>query len=350
MPTDQPSKPTTGMPGTGAGEFVLRIPGSIANIGPGFDTLAVAVQLYLTLRVRREPEEPGTHPILFGKYNPSTPTTGVLGTPLNFHFVDQKLEGENYIERAFRFIAERHKFPIPPLVIQVESDIPMKGGLGSSAAATVAGLRLYEALAGPVDEQELLTTACELEGHPDNIAAALLGGLTVSLEAGGTLHVLRSAWPESLAIVVATPSVHLATKASRAVLPVLVSREDAIFNVQRVAFLLEALRSGDFTLLREALHDKLHQPYRTQIVPGLKEALALRHPSLFGVCLSGAGPSICALAEHDLDEISAMIAEIYNEKEIPCRIQILKVHPTNAPAKPQSEPASKPLAAPVHGS
>lgn len=327
MPTDQPSKPTTGMPGTRAGEFVLRIPGSIANIGPGFDTLAVAVQLYLTLRVRREPEEPG----------------------LNFHFVDQKLDGENYIERAFRFIAERHKFPIPPLVIQVESDIPMKGGLGSSAAATVAGLRLYEALAGPVDEQELLTTACELEGHPDNIAAALLGGLTVSLEAGGTLHVLRSAWPESLAIVVATPSVHLATKASRAVLPVLVSREDAIFNVQRVAFLLEALRSGDFTLLREALHDKLHQPYRTQIVPGLKEALALRHPSLFGVCLSGAGPSICALAEHDLDEISAMIAEIYKEKEIPCRIQTLKVHPTNSPAEAQPAISAQMLRAePVH--
>jgi homoserine kinase len=325
MPTDQPSKPITGSQGTPAGEIVLRIPGSIANIGPGFDTLAVAVQLYLTMRVRRTPEQLG----------------------LNFHFVDQKLEGENYIERSFRYIAARHNFPIPPLTVHVESDIPMKGGLGSSAAATVAGLRLYEALAGPVDEQELLTTACELEGHPDNIAAALLGGLTVSLEAGGKLHVLRSAWPESLAIVVATPAVHLATKASRAVLPVLVSREDAIFNVQRVAFLLEALRSGDFTLLREALEDKLHQPYRTQIVPGLKEALALRHPSLFGVCLSGAGPSICALAEHDLEEISRMIADIYKEKEIPCRIQILKVHPTNAPAKPQT--TQKPFAESVRG-
>ena len=319
---------------TEAGEIILRIPGSIANLGPGFDTLAVAVQLYLTLRVRREPEEPGLHP--------STPTTGVLGTPLNFRFVNQTLDGENYIERAFRFIAERHNFPIPSLVIQVESDIPMKGGLGSSAAATVAGLRLFEALAGPVDEQELLTTACQLEGHPDNIAAALLGGLTVSLDAGGALHVLRSSWPESLAIVVATPEHHLATKASRAVLPVLVSREDAIFNVQRVAFLLEALRSADFTLLRDALEDRLHQPYRTQIVPGLKEALALRHPSLFGVCLSGAGPSICAFAEHDLEQISAMLADIYKEKNIPCRVHTLKVHPTNNPAKSEPTPESGP--------
>ena len=292
-------------------EFVLRVPGSIANLGPGFDTLAVAVQLYLTLHVRPAPE----------------------GSGLRFEFVNQTLDGENYVERAFRFIAARHNFPIPSLDIKVESDIPMKGGLGSSAAATVAGLRLFEAVAGPVAEQEMLVSACELEGHPDNIAAAVLGGLTVSCEIGGALHVLRSTWPPSLAIIVATPALHLATKASRAVLPLLVSRADAIFNVQRVAFLLEALRSADFTLLRDAIEDRLHQTYRSAIVPGLKEALALRHPSLLGVCLSGAGPSVVALAEHNLDEISALLAEIYASKSIPCHIQILQVHPTNSPAR-----------------
>ncbi len=112
---------------------------------------------------------------------------------MRFEFVNQRLDGENYIERAFRFIAARHDFPIPSLDVQVESDIPMKGGLGSSAAATVAGLRLFEAVAvgghhAPLEEQELLTTACELEGHPDNIAAALLGGLTVSCEIPGELR------------------------------------------------------------------------------------------------------------------------------------------------------------------
>ena len=101
---------------------------SIANLGPGFDTLAVAVQLYLTLRVRPAPERSG----------------------LSFEFVNQKLDGENYIERAFRFIAARHDYPIPSLAIKVESDIPMKGGLGSSAAATVAGLRLFDAIASPL--------------------------------------------------------------------------------------------------------------------------------------------------------------------------------------------------------
>jgi homoserine kinase len=303
-------------------EIVIQVPGSIANIGPGFDTLAVAVQLYLTLRVRRASGQTG----------------------LRFEFVNQRLDGENYIERAFRFIAERYDFPIPSLDIKVESDIPMKGGLGSSAAATVAGLRLFEAIAvplvghhvRPIDEKVLLTTACELEGHPDNIAAALLGGLTVSCEIPGELRVLRAIWPESLAIVVVTPDQHLATKASRAVLPDMISRDDAIFNVQRVAFLLEALRTADFTLLREALKDRLHQPYRAAIVPGLKEALELRHPSLLGVCLSGAGPSVVALAERDLDEVSALLADIYVRKSIPFRIQTLRVHPTNKPAQPQA--------------
>jgi homoserine kinase len=295
-------------------EIVIRVPGSIANIGPGFDTLAVAVQLYLSLRVR----------VIPGENN------------LQFEFVNQRLDGENYIERAFRFIAERHQFPIPALRVQVESDIPMKGGLGSSAAATVAGLRLFEAVFGPIEEQELLTTACELEGHPDNIAAALLGGLTVSCEVPGALRVLRATWPESLAIIVVTPEQHLATKASRAVLPQMISRADAIFNVQRVAFLLEALRSGDFALLCEALEDRLHQPYRTAIVPGLQEALDMRHPSLLGVCLSGAGPSIVALAQQHLEEISAMLEEIFIRKSIPCRIQILRAHPTHAPGQAQS--------------
>jgi homoserine kinase len=302
-------------------ELVIRVPGSIANLGPGFDTLAVAVQLYLTLRVRRAP--------------------GCSG--LRFEFVNQRLDGENYIERAFNFMAVRHDYPVPSLDIKVESDIPMKGGLGSSAAATVAGLRLFDAIASPlvghhvcpINEEELLNAACELEGHPDNIAAALLGGLTVSCAVPGGLRVLRAVWPESLAIVVVTPEQHLATKASRAVLPNMISREDAIFNVQRVAFLLEALRTADFALLREALEDRLHQPYRVAIVPGLKEALDLRHPSLLGVCLSGAGPSIVALAQQNLDEVTALLADIFIRKSIPFHIQTLRVHPTNSGATSQ---------------
>jgi homoserine kinase len=113
----------------------------------------------------------------------------------------------------------------------------------------------------------------------------------------------------------------------------MISRADAIHNVQRVAFLLEALRTSNFELLREALKDRLHQPYRVSIVPGLKEALELRHPSLLGVCLSGAGPSVVAFAQQNLDEISALLGEIYTRKSIPFHVQTLKVHPADSLAQ-----------------
>ena len=139
-------------------EFEIRVPGSIANLGPGFDTLAVAVQLYLTLNVRVSEGQ----------------------NELRFNFRNCHIDGENYIERAFRFVAAQQSAEFPSLSVEVFSDIPTKGGLGSSAAATVAGVRLYEAIAGPLPAQGLLNAACALEGHPDNVAASLLGGFNVA--------------------------------------------------------------------------------------------------------------------------------------------------------------------------
>lgn len=292
-------------------EIVFRVPGSIANLGPGFDTLAVAVELYLTLRVRR-----------------------ASAGGLQFAFVDTELVGENYIERAFRYMAEKRGVAIPSLAIQVESAIPMKSGLGSSAAATVAGLRLFEAVVEPISEDEMLQAACELEGHPDNIAAAIVGGLTVSCKTASGLRVLRAIWPQHLSILVATPQQFLSTQASRSVLPEKLPLADAIFNVQRVALLLEALRTEDFSLLHEALQDRLHQPYRAPLVPGLREALALRHPSLLGVCLSGAGPSVMAVVERDADEIATLLQQIYIRQSIPVIVRQLKVYPTQPKPQP----------------
>ena len=242
-------------------EIVLRVPGSIANLGPGFDTLAVAVQLYLTLRVRR--------------------VTGQDRPALRVRQPDAR---RRKLHRARLPLHRRAPRTAHPLArYQSRERHPHEGRTGQQRRrhrrrpAALSNHRRPHHVGHnvvPVTEQELLITACELEGHPDNIAAALLGGLTVSCQMDGGLRVLRAAWPESLAIIVATPEQHLATKASRAVLPELISREDAIFNVQRVAFLLEALRTADFTLLRQALEDRLHQPYRAAIVPGLKEALS----------------------------------------------------------------------------
>ena len=288
-----------------AGEFEIRVPASIANLGPGFDTLAVAIQLYLRVRARRIPDSEGE---------------------LRFDFGDLALGGENCIERAFRTLAGRDQASFPSLEVEVRSDIPLRAGLGSSAAATVAGLLLYEAVTGSGRRQELLEVASKLEGHPDNAAAALLGGLASSCQMRSGIVATSCAWPDDVSFIVLTPEFSLETPASRRVLPNLISRTDAIFNVQRVALLFQALQTRDFTLLREALRDRWHQPFRHPLVPGLGKALDLEHPDLLGVCLSGSGPSIVALAQSNHAAVAALLAEAYAPLQIPFKLRILAAH------------------------
>jgi homoserine kinase len=299
--------------------FEIRVPGSIANLGPGFDTLAVAVRLYLSLEVT----------VLAGR------------NQLDFTFCNCPIEGENYIERAFRFVASQRAGSHPSLHVNVRSEIPLKGGLGSSAAATVAGLRLYEAVTGPLSTQGLLNAACALEGHPDNASAALLGGLTISCQmTDRSVFAASLEWPEEISFLVLTPKLSLSTSASRGVLPETIALEDAVFNLQRVALFLQAVGSRNYSLLREALHDRLHQPFRKSLVPGLGELLGLEHPDLLGVCLSGAGPSIVAFAEHNLDEVEAALSAAFTPQNVPFTIRRLAAHTAAAGETVASFPSS----------
>jgi homoserine kinase len=287
------------------GEIEITVPASVANLGPGFDVLAVAVQLYLRLRVR--PADGTNH--------------------LHFNFVGQQLKGENYIERAFRFLARQRSAAFPSLEIDVHCDIPIRSGLGSSAAATVAGLRLYEAIMEPMQPRDLLNAAVALEGHPDNVSAALLGGLTASCELpDGSTSAVSLNWPRALQLIVGTPEVNLSTTAARSVLPERIVRHDAVFNMQRIAHLLYALQSEDFSLLNEALSDRLHQPYRQKLIPGLDQALMLDHPDVLGVCLSGAGPSVVVFATQSFAAIERLLSNIYEGLRLPYQVRTLAVH------------------------
>lgn len=268
--------------------------GSIANLGPGLDALAVAVQLFLRLRVRRvDPQNKNG---------------------LQFNFRGMELKGENYIERAFRFLlSEGMEFP--GIELDVETEIPMAAGLGSSAAATIAGLRLFEAVFGARPKEEILAAACTLEGHPENAAAALMGGLVACCQRpDGSVIAIPWEWPEQLEFLVLTPNKSVATKESRKLLPKLISLRDAVFNVQRVACFLAALRAGSYGNLREALRDRLHQPFRSEMLPELRYVVDIDHPCVLGACLSGSGPSLAMLVQGE-PPVEEFLARIYGENE-----------------------------------
>jgi homoserine kinase len=293
------------------------------------DALGLALSIYIHARIIALDSDAAAS-------SASTPNAAESnGGELRFTFDGVTLDGENSIERALRAAAAKFGTRLPGLHIEVRTDIPLKAGLGSSAAAIVTGLRLYEAIAGPLSQEDLLTLAGELEGHPDNTSASILGGLTASCQADGRVIAIATRWPEEIRVLVATPAITLSTKVARAALPASVSRADAIFNVQRTAVLLQAVNAGRFDALREALRDRLHQPYRASLVPGLERALAFEHPALLGVFLSGAGPSIAAFTRGDAPEVESMFRALYaDELRVDCAVRTLRVHQPSADAAP----------------
>jgi homoserine kinase len=284
----------------------IVVPGSISNLGPSFDALSVAVQLYLRVHVL--------------EVLPTAPDT------IEWEFDGQGPSGENRLESAYRLARQRMGLPAPGLRVRVSSEIPQTAGLGSSAAAAVAGLRLYEAFTGPRAPMEWLALATELEGHPDNAAAALLGGLTVSVQQDGCVIARTGRWPEDLRFVVATPHVGLHTSHARRVLPRDVPLGDAVFNLQRALLFVRALDSGRYEDLRESMRDRWHQPARASLVPGLAEAMAVDDPAVLGVCLSGAGPSILALATDGAPRAATLLSDLYKLLGVPCTIRTLSAH------------------------
>ncbi|HWP43229.1 MAG TPA: homoserine kinase, partial [Blastocatellia bacterium] len=236
----------------------------------------------------------------------------------------------NLIARVARFIAQSRGRVIDGARLRVENQIPLARGLGSSSAAIIAGISIYEALSGErLSEEEILEYGLHFEGHGDNLAPSLLGGLVVACvvedAAKRSLVAVKRAWPERVKVVLAVPDYEMETAKMRAVLPESVPRQDAIFNIQRAALLQAAISEGRFDLLREAMRDRLHQPFRAPLGKGLADVLRLNdeaesYTGLLGVAISGAGSTVLALATEGCQNIAAELKRRFAASGVEARV------------------------------
>lgn len=266
---------------SGVRRLTVRVPGSSANLGPGFDALALAYQLYCTLDFE-----------LLESNDRAIPLITLKGVLVNGLPKDQN----NLIYQVLSNLWQNDPELLQRVRVSIESQIPLGKGVGSSAAAITGAVWAAHALSGRMpDNAVVLQEAAQLEGHADNAAASLLGGLVVSARAHTRRGMMtqKLQWPEEWCTVVTVPPYVLSTKKSRAALPKQVSHADAVGNVQRVALLLAAVQNRDEEAMQEALHDRLHEPYRLQLVPELTAIRkAVSDLPVMGCVLSGAGSSV----------------------------------------------------------
>jgi homoserine kinase len=294
--------------------FTVRVPASSSNLGAGFDSFSLALQLYLTVSAKAVPEAS----VRCAVNSSGEGSTGGLLSPTE----------DNLIFRAMSFAAEREGWTLPPVRLDVHNDLPLGRGLGSSAAAIVAGLTLSSLICEQeISAQTILRYALQLEGHADNVAAAYYGGWVVScVKPDGNVLAVKRPWPEDLKVIVVSPDALVKTKETRSALPATIKHDDAVHNLQRVALFGAALESGDYDLLWYAMQDRMHQPFRQSLVPGLADALATKpQPGLVGVALSGSGPSVIALALDNLPAIGETIADNFRRQGIPAIVRLLEV-------------------------
>ena len=271
----------------------VRIPASSANLGPGFDTLGVALAIYLVCRFDRADS---------------------LSIRAAGRDVGQISTGDdNLIWQTALAVAKDVGETLPKIALEIENDIPIGKGLGSSAAALTAGVVIADHLLGlHWKPHRILDEAAQIEGHPDNVAACVLGSIVAAaIDAGGVARAVRLELPASYGVAVVVPDFVLPTAQARAVLPDCYSRDDTLFNVQRSALLVAALATGTTSAFPAAFEDRLHQPYRYPLVPGLEEMVKLRAPGLLGCALSGAGPSILVFYERGYEQVCDLVRQIF---------------------------------------
>ncbi|KAI4136929.1 MAG: hypothetical protein L6R39_007557 [Caloplaca ligustica] len=339
--------------------IIIKVPCSSANIGPGFDVAGIALTRFLVLHIDID-------------------SSKASGAPLNCA-ITYEGEGEgshdidlapdrNLLTRVALYVLrchDQHGFP-PQTSVHIKNDIPLGRGLGSSGAAVVAGVMLGNEVGKlGLSKDRMLDFCLMIERHPDNVAAALYGGFVgtflsdldpedmarkeiplsevLPAPAGGVDTGLRPPvppfgignhmrfpWSSAIRAIAIIPDFEVSTAKAREVLPAMYSRADAVFNLQRIALLTHALGQSppDPELIYSAMQDAIHQPYRKELIPGLTEILQSvkpkTHPGLLGICLSGAGPTILALATDNFDYIAGEIIKKFSEANVECQWSLLE--------------------------
>jgi homoserine kinase len=292
-------------------KFSIKVPATSANLGPGFDALGLALDLWNETMLSTDFEAD------------KRISVSVAGEGAGWLAGNEK----NLIVRAAQKVAERAGKTLPAFHAECVNAIPLSSGLGSSSAAILTGLLAGNALLeNPFTRDEILDLASEMEGHPDNVAPALLGGLVVATMDAGRVIARQIPVAEDIFVTVALPDFYLPTKQARAALPKRITLKNAVHNISRTALVMEALRTGDLDLLAKVMTDKLHQPYRLRLIPGALSALeAAKEAGASAVALSGAGPSLIAFSSEAEAGVGEAMRRAFEGAGLSARIFNLRV-------------------------
>lgn len=285
----------------------VKIPATTANLGPGFDCIGMALTLYNTIQA-------------------DVISEGLIIEQKGKECSNIDIDENNLVYRAIKKAYDYVGKEVPPLHIILENNIPITRGLGSSAAAVVGGIKVANELLGrPLSLEEILDLATEMEGHPDNVAPALYGGIVLSIKENKKITTVQISPPDNLKAVALVPNYTLSTQLARQVMPDSYSLEQVVFNTGRLGLLVSCLERGDLELLKLGMEDCVHQPYRSKLIPGFDEVLKkAKEQVALGVALSGAGPTIIAFCQENEEKLGKEMQKVLQNHKVTAKYLILE--------------------------
>ncbi|RLJ70167.1 homoserine kinase [Hydrogenivirga caldilitoris] len=283
----------------------LLVPATTTNFGSGFDTFGLALNLYNTFEFRE---------------------SDAFGVEVEGEGKELPRDENNLLIRVYKRACEVFGVPVKPFKLKQVNEVPTARGLGSSATAIVGGIEACVRLHSlEVNLEDKMKVAFEFEPHPDNLLPAFVGGFVVCVQNGGLVY-NRLDFPDELSLVFAVPDFELSTEEARRVIKREVSLKDAVFNIQRASLLVSAILTGKYELLRTAVEDRLHQPYRAKLIKGFEKVLEAGYSAgAYAVFLSGAGPTVCAISSGEVkDRVGSAMIEAFEREGVRAKVLHLK--------------------------